>query len=57
MSSELNLEGLLPRLMAILIENAGAQRGLFVLESRGSLQVEVESEATAAGTVTRPLSS
>jgi predicted ATPase/signal transduction histidine kinase len=42
-SGEIVLERLLTRLMEIVVENAGAQRGLLILESRGELLVHVEA--------------
>ncbi|MES9991516.1 MAG: AAA family ATPase [Candidatus Thiodiazotropha sp.] len=41
LSSEVVLSQLLEKLMAIIIENAGAQRGLFILNIEGGLSVEI----------------
>ncbi len=41
-SSEIMLEKLLARLMKIVIENAGAQKGFLILEKDGKLMVEAE---------------
>lgn len=41
-SGEIVLERLIDKLMQIVIENAGAQRGLYLLERDGKLIVEVE---------------
>ncbi|MCF8104526.1 MAG: HD domain-containing protein, partial [Desulfohalobiaceae bacterium] len=41
-SGEIVLENLLNKLMKIVLENAGAQRGVLVLESEGSLLVAAE---------------
>jgi PAS domain S-box-containing protein len=40
-SSEVVLSKLLEKLMAIIIENAGAQRGFFILNNEGVLNVEI----------------
>jgi len=42
-SGEIRLGSLLERMMAIVVENAGAQRGLLVLDTDGKLFVEAES--------------
>ncbi len=39
-SREIDLEKLLPEMMAIIVENAAAQRGLLVLRADGELRVE-----------------
>jgi predicted ATPase/signal transduction histidine kinase/CheY-like chemotaxis protein len=44
-SGEINLDKLLTKLMTIVIENAGAQKGYLILETNGQLRIE------AAGTV------
>ncbi len=44
-SSEIVLEKLLATLMDILVKNAGAQRGILILPSSGSLFVEATKEA------------
>jgi PAS domain S-box-containing protein len=41
LSSEVVLAKLLEKLMAIIIENAGAQRGFFILNKEGDLTVEI----------------
>ncbi len=41
LSSEVVLSQLLEKLMAIIIENAGAQRGFFILNREGDLSVEI----------------
>jgi predicted ATPase/GAF domain-containing protein len=41
-TSEIELEGLLRRLMRIVLENAGAGRGLLLLERKGELVIEAE---------------
>lgn len=43
LSDEIVLDKLLAKLMIILMENAGAQRGCLLLESNGTLQIEAES--------------
>ncbi|MGR3319470.1 MAG: AAA family ATPase [Candidatus Anammoxibacter sp.] len=43
-SSEIILEKLLSKMMTILIENAGAQRGLIIMEKEGVLVIEAEGE-------------
>jgi predicted ATPase/class 3 adenylate cyclase len=50
MSGEIRLNRLLERMMTIVVENAGAQRGLLILESDGKLHLE--AEASPDGTVT-----
>ncbi len=40
LAGELELDGLLERLMRVLIENAGAQKGVLVLNHGGQLEVE-----------------
>lgn len=47
LSAEINLERLLKRLMSVVMENAGAQRGLLFLESDGKYYTEAESRAGA----------
>ncbi len=42
LSGEIVLENLLTKMMTILMENAGAQRGSLILESHGKLHVEAE---------------
>ena len=45
MSGEIMLEALLQRMMAIMIENAGAERGYFVVERDGELFIEAGGSA------------
>ena len=47
LSAEINLERLLKRLMSIVMENAGAQRGCLFLETDGKYYAEAESVAGA----------
>ncbi len=42
LSSEIVLDKLLAKLMKILIENAGAQKGFLILETKGKLLIEAE---------------
>ncbi|MCP4345110.1 MAG: AAA family ATPase [Desulfobacterales bacterium] len=42
-SSEINLETLLIRIMQIIIENAGARKGILILESENDLTVEASA--------------
>ncbi len=51
-ASEIELEGLQRQLMRLALENAGAQRGLFLLHREGQLNVEALASADAAGVVT-----
>ncbi len=44
-SSEINLEKLLKNLMNIVIENAGARRGILLLNKEGKLRIEAEGTA------------
>ncbi|MBW4573893.1 MAG: response regulator [Aphanothece sp. CMT-3BRIN-NPC111] len=46
-SSEIILDKLLVKLMKIIIENAGAEKGLFILSNKGALTVEVEVEVNS----------
>jgi predicted ATPase/signal transduction histidine kinase len=48
-SGEIVLEKLLTKLMEIVIENAGAQRGVLILEAKGELMVHVEARADVLG--------
>ncbi len=41
-SSEIHLDKLLTKLMTLMIENAGAQRGVLILEKDGQLVIEAE---------------
>jgi class 3 adenylate cyclase len=45
LSAEIHLDQLLRRLMAIVLENAGAQRGLLFLETDGKFYAEAEAQA------------
>ncbi len=45
-SSEIVLERLLRLLLAVLIENAGARRGLLLLDRDGELRIEADGSAT-----------
>ncbi len=47
-SSELVLDRLLEKLMAFAIENAGAQRGVLLLDSSGELVIEAEASDDAS---------
>ncbi len=49
MSGEIILDRLLDKLMALAIENAGAQRGLFILPRDDDGSLEITGERTAAG--------
>ena len=42
-SGEIVLDTLLKKMLAIMMENAGAQRGVFILDRQGTLYVEAES--------------
>ncbi|HHG86660.1 MAG TPA: GAF domain-containing protein, partial [Bacteroidetes bacterium] len=44
-SGEISLRGLLARLIRILIENAGAERGVLLIESEGELHIQVSGTA------------
>ena len=44
-SQEIELDRLLERLLAILVENAGARRGFLLLETGGQLRVEAAAQA------------
>ncbi|MCA9714425.1 MAG: AAA family ATPase, partial [Myxococcales bacterium] len=48
-SGELEMDGLLRRLTALLVENAGARRGVLVLAEDDALLIEAESSADAGG--------
>lgn len=48
-SGEIVLERLLGRLMKLVIENAGAQKGLLLMEREGRLVIEAEGEAGSDG--------
>jgi len=45
-SGEIVLDKLLAALMKILIENAGAQKGFLILETKGKLRIEAEGQVT-----------
>lgn len=42
-SGEIVLDTLLKKMLGIMMENAGAQRGVFILDNHGTLKVEAES--------------
>jgi histidine kinase len=50
LSGEIVLEKLLAKLMLILMENAGAERGCLLLETQGQLQIEAEGNAESGCT-------
>ncbi len=43
-SREINLENLLIKMMEIILENAGAQKGFIILESKGHLLIEASAQ-------------
>jgi PAS domain S-box-containing protein len=45
-SSEINLEGLISRLMTVMLENMGAQKGFLILRREGKLLIEAHVDAT-----------
>jgi PAS domain S-box-containing protein len=45
-SSEIELPGLIERLMTIALENAGADRGLLILPAEGEYLIQAEAQAT-----------
>ena len=51
---EIELKNLLPRLMKLALENAGAERALFVREHDGRLMVEAEASADSQEVRVRP---
>ncbi|HRI64907.1 MAG TPA: AAA family ATPase [Polyangium sp.] len=53
-SSEIVLDKLFAKLIRIIIENAGAERGLLLLEERGELLVSVEASVTAVSEDKQP---
>ena len=53
MSGEIELPRLIEKLVTIAIENAGADRGLLILPRGEGYRVEVEVQATVAGTEVR----
>ena len=44
LAEEINLEALLDRMMSIMLENAGAERGVLLLEQSGQWAVEAEGQ-------------
>jgi class 3 adenylate cyclase len=48
-SGEIVLDKLLTALMKILIENAGAQKGFLILETKGRLRIEAEGQVNTLG--------
>ena len=50
-SGEIVLDKLLAALMKILIENAGAQKGFLILESKGKLKIEAEGQVNTLAQV------
>jgi predicted ATPase/signal transduction histidine kinase len=54
-SSEIVQDKLFTRVMAILTENAGAERGVLLLERDGHLTIEVEATAGGAQLISAPL--
>jgi serine/threonine protein kinase/signal transduction histidine kinase len=50
LSAEILLDKLLDKLMKIVIENAGAQRGVLLLKSKDSLRIEAERSVNIDGT-------
>lgn len=51
-SSEIRLDKLLTKLMALMIENAGARRGVLILEKNGHLVIEAEKSLDRGGVQT-----
>lgn len=49
LSEEIELDKLLAKLMRIIIENAGAQKGFLILEKKGKLLIEAEGSADKDG--------
>jgi predicted ATPase/class 3 adenylate cyclase len=49
LSKEIVLDKLLAKLMQIIIENAGAQKGFLILETKGKLLIEAEGSVDEAG--------
>lgn len=54
-SAEIVWERLAQRLLELALENAGAQRGLLILEREGQLQLEAEADLEGARVLARPL--
>jgi predicted ATPase/transcriptional regulator with GAF, ATPase, and Fis domain len=53
---EIEVDGLLRKLMKLALENAGAQRGVFLTEHEGTLRVEAEADADVEQvTIGRPV--
>lgn len=50
LAAEIDLERLLPTLMTIVMENAGAERGLLMLERQGHWVIEAESDLNRGDT-------
>ena len=50
-SGEINLEKLLKKLIDVVIENAGAERGILVLEKEGELFIEAEGQVDNVTTI------
>ena len=53
-SGEIDLDRLLDRTMEIVLENAGADRGLLILDRSGTWMVEIEGESGTEGGMGRP---
>ena len=49
LSGEIQLDRLLQKLMQVLIENAGAQKGVLLLQKAGALQVQASYAGSATG--------
>ncbi|MCL6478765.1 MAG: AAA family ATPase [Peptococcaceae bacterium] len=54
LSGEIVLAGLLDRMMKIILENAGAQRGFFITEAGGELRIEAAASAAGEDTAEEP---
>jgi predicted ATPase/signal transduction histidine kinase/tRNA A-37 threonylcarbamoyl transferase component Bud32 len=51
-ASELNLDALLSRILSIILENAGAQKGCLILEKEGQLRIEaIDTDPNQAAVV------
>jgi histidine kinase len=44
LAGEIDIDALLPKLMTIVMENAGAERGMLLLERQGQWRIEAESD-------------
>jgi histidine kinase len=55
LSREIVQDKLLAKLMSILMENAGADRGVLILEKQGKLFVEAEASTRQSAPIRRPL--